>query len=111
MLQGWWTPSDGTGFSGWLTACVPAAAVDHQVFAYRTDAPGKPLVIVGPAGGTLAEVSVGSGAPVQVPLTDGGGFLVHGGTRGQVRVLDANGQVLGTGTIGAKLPGIPIQAR
>jgi len=111
VLQGWWTPSNGTGFSGWLTACVPAAAVNHHVFAYRTDAPGTPLVIVGPAGGTVAEVSFGSGAPIQVPLTDGGGFLVHAGTHGQVRVLDSHGQVLGTGTIGAKLPGIPIQPR
>jgi hypothetical protein len=113
VLQGEETDQSGNGFGGWLTGCVPAGALDRTVFAQRlTDLPGTPLVIVAPAGATTAEVSVGSGAPVQVPLTGGGGFLMHAGKAGQVRALDGSGRVLATGVVGSpKVVGIPVQPR
>lgn len=58
-----------------------------------------------------AEVSFGSGAPVSVPLTQGGGFLQHAGTAGQVRALDAAGHVVGTGKVGQPLSGVALPPR
>ena len=101
VLQGEETDQGGNGFGGWLTGCLPAGGLDRTVFAQRlTDLPGTPLVIIGPAGATTAEVSFGSGTPVRVPLTGGGGFLVHAGKAGQVRALDGAGRVLATGSAG-----------
>jgi hypothetical protein len=113
VLQGEETDQGGNGFGGWLTGCLPAGGLDRTVFAQRlTDLPGTPLVIIGPAGATTAEVSFGSGTPVRVPLTGGGGFLVHAGKAGQVRALDGAGRVLATGVAGRQaVVGVPVQPR
>lgn len=116
VLQGVATDQAGNGFSGWLTGCMPAGGLDDTVIAARlrtaqTDIPGSPLVIIAPATAVTAEVSFGSGAPITVPLTQGGGFLQHGGTAGQVRALDAAGHVVGTGVVDRGLGGLPLSPR
>jgi hypothetical protein len=72
---------------------------------------GDPIVIVAPATAVRAEVSFRSGAPVSVPLTQGGGFLQHDGTAGQIRAFDAAGHVVGTGVVDHRPPGLPLQRR
>lgn len=115
-LQGEASDQSGNGFSGWLTGCFPKGGLDHTVVAARlrtaqTDIPDSPIVIIAPAGAVTAEVSFGSGAPVTVPLTDGGGFLRHGGTAGRVRAFDAAGHVVGTGRVDQHPIGVPLQPR
>jgi hypothetical protein len=116
VLQGNATDQGGQGFSGWFTGCVPAGGLNTTVIASRlttrnTQIPGSPIVIVAPAAAVTAEVSFGSGAPVTVPLTQGGGFLLHGGTAGRVRALDASGRVVGTGIVDQRPIGLPLQPR
>jgi hypothetical protein len=116
VLQGNVSDQSGNGYSGWLTGCVPAGGLDDMVFASRlttrnTDIPGSPIVIVAPATAVTAEVSFGSGAPVTVPLSQGGGFLRHAGTAGRVRALDAAGHVVGTGVVDQLPTGLPLQPR
>jgi hypothetical protein len=117
ILQGFVTDQSGNGFSGWLTGCLPAGALAHTVISARlrtrdTGIPGSPIVIIAPPSAVTAEVSFGAGAPVPVPLTEGGGFLRHDGTAGQVRALDAAGHVVAIGTVDRHpVVGVPLQPR
>jgi hypothetical protein len=98
VLQG--VVTQGNGLRSWLEGCATADALDHTVFATRLNtAPGRPVLVIAPPTAVTAEVSVGSGAPVTVPLSQGAGFLRNPAAAGQVRALDAAGKVVGTGRI------------
>jgi hypothetical protein len=116
ILEGVSSNQDAKGLDGWFSGCLPAGTLDHTVIAVRlstalTKIPGNVLVIFAPAGAKTAEVSFGSGAPVTVPLSQGGGFLQHAGKGGQVRALDAAGQVIATSVVDQRPIGLPLMPR
>lgn len=94
-LQGFYSASNGQGYTGWTTGCLPAGQLDHHVIATQLDELGRPVIVVAPAAAVRAEAVRSDRTVVPVPLVEGGAVLVDpGGQVVRVRAYDGGGHVI-----------------
>jgi hypothetical protein len=80
----------GTGPAG----CIRTADIPNRIIASRLlGSPTSPLVIIGPAAATRADVTLRSGDTIPVTLTNGGGFLYQAGGVSVIRVSGGGRQL------------------